>query len=51
MGANNSQLLDYVDESAKEDYEIIASKFWPGALTIALPISKNKKSALTSERH
>ena len=48
MGASNSQLLDYVDESAKEDYEIIASKFWPGALTIIIPISKNKKSALTS---
>ena len=48
MGADNSQLADYVDESAKEDYENIASKFWPGALTIIIPISKNKKTISTS---
>ena len=47
MGAEYSQLIDYVDESAKEDYENIASKFWPGALTIIIPISKNKKFAST----
>ena len=33
MGSEKKQLIDYVHESAKEDYENIASKYWPGALT------------------
>tara|TARA_B100000579_G_C22484981_1_gene689747 strand:- start:62 stop:643 length:582 start_codon:yes stop_codon:yes gene_type:complete len=49
MGAEISQLTDYVDESARKDYENIASKFWPGPLTLIIPISKNKKSVATSE--
>ena len=49
MGAENKQLLDYVHESAKEDYEKIASKFWPGAVTMIIPVSENKKSILTSK--
>ena len=34
MGSEHKQLINYVHESAKEDYENIASKYWPGALTI-----------------
>jgi len=49
MGAENKQLLDYVHASAKEDYEKIASKFWPGALTMIIPVSEKKKSILTSK--
>ena len=28
MGSEQKQLIDYVHESAKEDYENIASKYW-----------------------
>ena len=49
MGADIYQLTDYVDESAKEDFENIGSKFWPGPLTIIIPISKNQKAASTSK--
>ena len=45
-----SQLTDYVDESARKDYENIASKFWPGPLTLIIPVSKHKKSVATSEK-
>ena len=48
MGAQNQQLIDYVHESAKEDYENIASKYWPGALTMIIPVSEEKKFNLTS---
>ncbi len=37
MGSDHKQLIDYVDESAKEDFENIASKYWPGALTMVIP--------------
>ena len=37
MGSEHKQLIDFVDESAKEDYENIASKYWPGALTVIIP--------------
>tara|TARA_A100001035_G_scaffold242564_1_gene209162 strand:+ start:383 stop:637 length:255 start_codon:yes stop_codon:yes gene_type:complete len=30
MGSERKQLIDYVHESAKEDFENIASKYWPG---------------------
>ena len=48
MGSDHEQLIDYVHESAKEDYENIASKYWPGALTIVIPCSKKNSSILTS---
>ena len=40
--------MDYVHESAKKDYENIASKYWPGALTIVIPASDNQTLNLTS---
>ncbi len=49
MGAENEQLIDYVHESAKEDYENLATKYWPGALTMIIPVSENKKSKVTSK--
>ncbi len=49
MGAENEQLIDYVHESAKEDYENLADKYWPGALTMIIPVSENKKSTVTSK--
>ena len=48
MGSEHKQLIDYVHESAKEDYENIASKYWPGALTMVIPASEKQTSILTS---
>ncbi len=49
MGSENKQLIDYVHESAKEDYENIASKYWPGALTMVIPTSEKQTGILTSK--
>ena len=48
MGSEHKHLNYYVHESAKEDYENIASKYWPGALTIVIPASENQTINLTS---
>ena len=48
MGSEHKQLIDYVHESAKEDYENLASKYWPGALTIVIPASAKQTAHLTS---
>jgi len=48
MGSENKHLIDYVHESAKEDYENLASKYWPGALTIVIPASAKQTAHLTS---
>ena len=48
MGSEKKQLVDYVQEAAKKDYEIIASKYWPGALTIVIPTSEKQTTILTS---
>ena len=48
MGSEYKQLIDYVHESAKEDYEKIASKYWPGALTMVIPASEKQTAILTS---
>ena len=49
MGSEQKQLIDYVHESAKEDYENIASNYWPGALTMVIPSSKKQTFILTSK--
>ncbi len=48
MGSEHKNLIKYVHESAKEDYENIASKYWPGALTIVIPASEQQTVNLTS---
>ena len=48
MGSEQKQLVDYVQESAKGDYEKIASKYWPGALTMVIPASEQQTTILTS---
>ena len=48
MGSEYKQIIDYVHESAKEDYEKIAAKYWPGALTMVVPASKKDNATLTS---
>ena len=49
MGSEPKQLIKYVHESAKKDYETLATKYWPGALTMVIPCSKNKTEILTSK--
>ena len=48
MGSEYKQLINYVHESAKEDYAKISSKYWPGALTMVIPASEKQTSILTS---
>jgi len=48
MGSEHEQLIEYVHESAKKDYENIASKYWPGALTMVIPASEKQTKILTS---
>ena len=48
MGSEYNQLINYVHESAKVDYEIMASKYWPGALTMVVPSSHQHDKILTS---
>jgi len=49
MGSEQKQLIDYVHESAKEDYKNIASNYWPGALTMVIPSSEKNTLILTSK--
>ena len=49
MGSEQKQLIDYVDVSAKGDYENIASNYWPGALTMVIPSKEKQKLILTSK--
>ena len=49
MGSEHKQLKDYVHDSAKEDYDNMASKYWPGALTIVIPSSGKQTATLTSK--
>ncbi len=48
MGSEYEQLIDYVHESAKKDFEHIASKYWPGALTMVIPASEKRTKIITS---
>ncbi len=49
MGSGYKELIDYVHESAKNDFENIASKYWPGALTMVIPSSEKQNVTLTSK--
>ena len=42
MGSQVQQVLDYVDNEARDDFQKVAEKFWPGPLTLIIPIRKNK---------
>ena len=48
MGAENYQFNEIVHESALDDYKFMASKYWPGPLTMIIPISDNSKSLFPS---
>ena len=49
MGSELKQLIDFVHDSAKEDYKNIASKYWPGALTMVIPASEKETAIITSK--
>jgi len=49
MGSEKKELIDFVHESAKEDYENMASKYWPGALTMVMPSSGKQAATITSK--
>ena len=49
MGSKYKQVIDYVHESARDDFEKIASKYWPGALTMVIPASEQQNELLTSK--
>ena len=42
MGSQIKQVLDYVHYDARDDFKKVAEKFWPGPLTLIIPIRKNK---------
>ena len=42
MGSQVQQVLDYVENDARDDFQKVAEKFWPGPLTLIIPIRKNK---------
>tara|TARA_S200000501_G_scaffold347169_1_gene361326 strand:- start:218 stop:799 length:582 start_codon:yes stop_codon:yes gene_type:complete len=48
MGAENFQFNDYVHKSALDDFKYMASRYWPGPLTMIIPISEKSKSFLSS---
>ena len=48
MGAEKYQFDDFVHESALDDFRYIASCYWPGPLTIIVPISEKRRSFSTS---
>tara|TARA_A100001035_G_scaffold194246_1_gene155347 strand:- start:224 stop:805 length:582 start_codon:yes stop_codon:yes gene_type:complete len=48
MGAENFQFNDFVHKSAIDDYKYMASKYWPGPLTLIIPISEKSKGFLSS---
>ena len=48
MGAEIFQFNDFVHESALEDFKYMASRYWPGPLTIIIPASEKSKSFLSS---
>ena len=43
MGSEISQILDYVHINARNDFKDIAEKYWPGPLTMVIPINQKKK--------
>ena len=51
MGAENYQLNEFVHESALFDYKFMASQYWPGPLTMIIPISEKSKSLISGNNH
>ena len=50
MGAEIFQFNNFVHESALDGFKYMASRYWPGPLTIIIPISEKSKSFLSSSK-
>ncbi len=48
MGTEIFQFNNFVHTSALEDFKYMASRYWPGPLTIIIPASEKSKSFLSS---
>ena len=48
MGADILQFNEFVSQSSLDDFKYMASRYWPGPLTMIVPISEKSKSFLTS---
>ncbi len=48
MGSENFQFNEFVHKSALDDFQYMASRYWPGPLTIIIPISEKSKAFLSS---
>ena len=48
MGAENYQFNNFVHKSALVDYKNMAYKYWPGPLTMIIPISEKSKTLFSS---
>ena len=44
MGAENYQFNEFVHKSALIDFKYMSSKYWPGPLTMIIPLSDKRKS-------
>ena len=51
MGSQIQQVLDYVANEARDDFQKVAEKFWPGPLTLIIPVKKNKSLKLISSNN
>ena len=51
MGSQIQQVLDYVANEARDDFQKVAEKFWPGPLTLIIPIKKNKSLNFISNKN
>ena len=49
MGAEISQVINYVHQSALSDFRKLADKYWPGALTLIVPLPKGKNFQFISD--
>ena len=43
MGSDLSQVINYVHKSTIDDFLYLTERFWPGPLTLVVPIARGKK--------
>ena len=51
MASQIQQVLDFVDNHARNDFQRVAERFWPGPLTVIIPIRKNKSLKFISSQN
>ena len=49
MGSDISQVISYVHQSAIKDFLNLTEKFWPGPLTLVVPLAEGKNSLSISK--